>query len=849
MALEPQPVAVLQYLAEHAGQVVSKEELLREVWPGQFVVKAVVKECIRAIRKALHDDVVKPLYIETVGREGYRFLGAVASSQQSAASGFPTLLTPSTQSLAPTVVGRDAELARLHAALRKALNGERQLVFVTGEPGIGKTTVIDAFRQRLEAGDWRLAPSSQAPSLQPPVPGVLWGCGQCIEQYGGGEAYLPILEAMGRLCRDDEGQPIIATLRQYAPTWLVQLSGVIPEAEAQALRAQVQGATQQRMLREMAEAIEAGTTRRPLLLLVEDLHWSDHATVALLSYLAQRREHARLLVIGTYRPADLVLGNHPLKAAKQELQAKRQCEELRLELLSQQDVSDYLTKRFPAHQFPSTLAAEIHQRTEGNALFMVNVVEELLQQGRIIEERDHWTLKGDVTQVNVPDTLRQLIEKQIRQRSDPEQRILEVASVAGTEFAVAALAAALKQDLDAVEETCEDLAWQGHFLAERGIAEWPDGTVSGRYAFRHALYQNVLYDRIAEARRVRLHRLIGERLETAYGEQAKEIAAELAVHFEHGRDSQRAVLYRQQAGQKASQRSANREAVGHLTKGLELLKALPDTPERARQELKLQLALGPPLVALKGTAVPEVKSTYARALELCQQMGETPQLFPTLWGLRAAYISQGEYHTARRLAEQCLRLAQGAQNPTFLLLAHMGMGATVYALGEFVLAREHLEQVLPLYDPKQHNPRVTGIPLDPKIGGLTYLAWALWHLGYPEQAVQKGPEALTLVQELSHPHSSVWALNLSAKVHLYRREGLAVQVHAEAMIRLANEKGFPYWLAEGMMLRGWALAEQGREEEGITQMRQGLAAWRATGAHIAESYFLCKLRRTEERGS
>lgn len=600
VTLQPKPLAVLQYLAQHPGQVVSSKELLKTVWTGTIVTKAVVKECMRAIRGALGENASAPQYIETVGREGYRFLVSHhATTPLVPGSRFHVPRAATQDSTLRTqhaaLVGRETELARLHAALRKALNGERQVVFVTGEPGIGRTTLVEAFLARVaheHEHELRI------------------GYGQCVEQYGGGEAYLPLLEAMGRLCREDEGQPIIATLQQYAPTWLVQLSGVIPEAEAQALRLQVQGATQQRMLREMAEAIEAGTTRRPLLLIVEDLHWSDHATVELLSYLAQRRERARVLIVATYRPADLVTRSHPLKAIKQELHVKRHCEELRVELLSEPEVNEYLNRRFPQHQFPADLTAEIHRRTEGNALFMVNVVEELLQQGRIVEEEGCWILKGDGTQVRVPDTLRQLIEKQFRQRRDDEQRILEVASVVGAEFAVTAVAAALKQDLDTVEEMCEDLAWQGHFLEERGLAEWPDGTVSGRYAFCHALYQNVRYDHIAEARRVRLHRLIGERLEAGYSDQSQELAAELAVHFEQGKDYQRAMQCRLQAGQKASQRSAHVEAINHFTKGLEMLKTLPHTPKHFQQELMLQVALGVSLKATKGLAAPEVKKTY-----------------------------------------------------------------------------------------------------------------------------------------------------------------------------------------------------------------------------------------------
>lgn len=402
------------------------------------------------------------------------------------------------------MVGRRPELALLQHWLTTAADGARQIAFLIGEPGIGKTTLIDRFLADVRAAGH-----------------VQIGRGQCIEQHGQGEAYLPVLEALEQLCHEPEGEKVAAVLRQYAPTWLVQLPAVVAEHERKALAEQVQGASRERMLREVADALEALSRDRSVVVILEDLHWSDPSTVELLAAVAQRRKPARLFIIGTYRPADLVLGKHPLKAMKQELQAHGQCEELRLELLTEADVAAYVAGRFP--QTPSTvvLSRLIHRRTEGNPLFMVSVVEEFIRQGIIVEKQGRWELKGDLAQLSIPDTLRQLIEKQIGGLSEAEQEVLEVASVAGTEFPVAVVAMALKREIDAIEDVCEDITWQGHFLEEKGIAEWPDGTVSGRYGFRHALYQNVLYERIAEARRVRLHRLIGESEEKCYGNKRR----------------------------------------------------------------------------------------------------------------------------------------------------------------------------------------------------------------------------------------------------------------------------------------------------------------------------------------
>jgi predicted ATPase len=591
----------------------------------------------------------------------------------------------------------------------------------------------------------------------------------------------------------------------------------------------------------MAEAIEVGTMRRPLILLLEDLHWSDSATIEFLAYLAKRRQPMRFLVVATYRPVDVVMGAHSVKTVKQELQAHGLCEEVRLELLKKQEIEEYVAGRFPESEVATALAPEVYRRTDGNPLFMVNVVEHCINQGLVVYEQGRWALKGNVGELLIPENLRQLIAQQVERLSEEQRQVLEGASVAGAEFTVAAVAAALKQEMDEVETVCEEVAGQGHFLEERGIAEWPDGTISGRYAFRHALYQNVLSDRIAEARRIRLHRLIGERLEQGYRERAQEFAAELAVHFERSHDTQRAIQYRQHAGQNAIRRSAHQEAIGHLTRGLALLKTVPDIPERIQQELTLQNTLGVSLRAIKGYADPEVERTYKRALELCQQMGETPQLFPALYGLFGFYIVGAKHKTSHELAEQLLSIAQRQQDPALLLEAHRALGQSSLHRGEFVRAYSHFEEGVTLYDPRQHGSHVFAYAGDPRIVCLDSASIALWQLGYPDQAVQKSHEAIVLAQEISHPFSLAHALWFAAMLHQHRQDRQAALAQAETLIALCNEQGFAFWLVGGIIFQGWALAGQGQREEGIAQIRQGIVDWRATGAGRFRHYFLALL--------
>jgi tetratricopeptide (TPR) repeat protein len=487
------------------------------------------------------------------------------------------------------------------------------------------------------------------------------------------------------------------------------------------------------------------------------------------------------------------------------------------------------------------LARIIHRRTDGNPLFMVNMVEHLLSQRVLVQVGEQWVLQGGETEAarRVPENLRQTIEQRLAQLGSPERAVLEVASVAGAEFSAAAVAAGVETKVEVVEEQCTELAQRELFLWANGNSEWPDGTVVAQYGFLHALYQEVLYGRVPAGRRQRLHQRIGEREEAAYGNQAKEIAAELALHFEQGRDYRKAVRYLQQAGENASRRSAYVEAIDLLTKGLELLKRLPDTPERTQQELKLQIALGSLLGMTQGFAAPEVENAYVRARELCQQVEETPQLFWVLYGLCGFSLLRPEYQTACGLAEQLLSLAQRLHEPALLVRAHQVLGLTLFWLGELAPALEQLEQGIPLYDPQQPHSYRAGP--DPRVVGPAHAAFILGLLGYPDQALKRSREALTVAQELSHPFSLATALNMAAQLHRLRREVQAVQARAEAALALATEQGFAVLLAQGMTSWGWALAEQGQGEEGIARIDQGLTAHQTTGAEAHRPSYLALL--------
>lgn len=351
VALRPKLFAVLRCLVEQAGRLVTRDELRTAVWPRTVISESVLRGTIRELRDALGDDAAAARFIETVPHRGYRFIAPVTVMQPVGADARSTRhIAPraGARSQGSILIGRDAELACLQEWLARASRGTRQVVFVTGEPGIGKTTMVDAF----------LASATDM--------GDVWTArGQCVEHYGSGEAYLPVLEALGQLCRQPGGEQVVALLTRYAPTWLAQMPGLIGDAELETVQRRVQGATRERMLRELAEAVEALTVATTLVLVLEDLHWSDHSTLDLVSVLAQRRTPARLLLLATYRPADVIVSGHPLKGMKQELLVHEQCEELLLRFLTDVEVSQYLAARFPRRQLPAELGQAIHRSTEG----------------------------------------------------------------------------------------------------------------------------------------------------------------------------------------------------------------------------------------------------------------------------------------------------------------------------------------------------------------------------------------------------------------------------------------------------------------------------------------------------
>jgi DNA-binding winged helix-turn-helix (wHTH) protein/tetratricopeptide (TPR) repeat protein len=816
--LNPKAFEVLRVLVERSGQLVLKDQLLDEVWSGTHVADGVLKVCIAEIRRALGDSATEPRFIETVHRRGYRFVATVTASTEAATRGEPTRARSGSLVVWPAggvptgrapvgLVGRGGDLALLEERLASALRGERQVVFVTGEAGAGKTALVEHFVAGVARRETVAATGSQ-----------------CLEQFGSAEAYMPVLEAVGRLVREDAVARSL--LRRYAPTWLAQLPWLIEEADRDRLGRELLGAARERMLREMAEFVEALAAEVPLVLVLDDLHWSDPSTVDLLALLAGRRERARLLLLATYRPAELVLARHPLRAVAQRLAASRQCAEVALDDLGVDAVAEYLERRFAGSRFPSEVARLVRERSDGNPLFLVTLIEHLLARGAIVERDRHWhvaqELRGELAAV--PESLRRLIEQQLELLRAKDRALLEAASLVGLEFSAAAAAAGANRDPADTEERCEQLAAGGPFLRHVGRAAWPDGTVAGSFAFRHPLYREALAAAVPGRRRADSHLRIAVRLERAHGERSSELAAELALHFEEGGERARAVRYRRLAAQTAAGRHALVEAETHLEQALSLLGGLPASPERDREELSLQSMIGPVRMATRGFGAPEVERAYTRALELSSEAPQAPSAFPALWGLAVFYGMRGELDRALELGERNRVIAEANGDRLMRLIAHHGLWAVHYFRGELTAALRHLDEGEPLYEPVEHRGAALVYGWDPKMAALSHRACVLWALGRIDQAVEVSRQAVEHARALGHPLSLAHAMYFSAWIRQCRREPETCREEAEALITHATEEGIPFLKFNGLALRGWALVEHGELERGLADLVESLGA-------------------------
>ena len=679
--LAPKLFDTLLALVESEGRILDKDNLLKKVWPDAFVEEGSLSRNISTLRRVLGESPGDQRYIVTVPKRGYRFVAQVTTNQANGAPAGQVSISPTDEPRAPesTFVGRERETERMADHFARMRNGTGKVVFVAGEAGIGKSSLAEEFMQ----------------SMQDLHPGLILARGRAVEQYGTGEAYLPFLDALEALLRS--GCPgVTAVLRAHAPTWCLQLPAFVSASSSSdlaRLHRETAGATKDRMLREMGDALGALSQKTSLLILLEDLHWADPSTVDLLRYLGSRMAAQRVLLLATFRPEDVQIANHPLKNCRIEMQAHQQCDEITLDMLGADDIVHLIDARFHPNRFPAEFAGLVRNRTDGQPLFTVSLLEFLARRGDLAPAGADWTLATPLGEMGleIPDTVREMIRKKSA-ALDPESRLaLQYASVEGEEFLSAVLAGLLNRDEIAVEEQLATLAATHRLIVRRGEEELPDGLLTTRYAFAHALYQNVFYEELVAKRREMLHAHAGEQLLRHYGERAPRIAAQLAVHFERGRNWPRAIEFLLLAGANAGRLFANLQAAGHYTRALSVAGKLP--PEtRAETEFRIYE---------KRAAAYLSSSRFEDSIADCREMTERARAIGcreseclALYSLGFTLFWAHRLHEMQSVLEEVLRLAGLAQSEPARLKAMALMAQGDQALGALESAARRSQEVI-----------------------------------------------------------------------------------------------------------------------------------------------------------
>lgn len=748
-------------------------------------------------------------------------------------------------------VARERELVQLDEFLNLALAGQGRVAFVTGEAGSGKTTMLQELTRRA----------------QEVHPDLIVAGGNCNAYTGIGDPYLPFREILELLAGDVEAKwsagaitkdhalrlwhtlpvavqtlaevgpdlidtfllraPLLERAITYAPgkaDWLTRLTRLLerkPPASPGVL-----GSQQSDLFEQYTRVLQTLARQKPLLLLLDDLQWADLGSISLLFHLGRHLAGSRILILGSYRPEEIAIGKdgkrHALEPVVNELQRDFGDITVNLGRAERRDFIEALLNHEP-NRLGSAFREMLYRQTRGHPLFTIELLRGLQEQGDLVQDsKGRWIEGPALNWETLPARVEAVVAERIGRLARPLQAALRVACVEGELFTAEVVARTQAADEREMLGRLSDELDRRHRLIRAQSIQRMAGERLSRYRFRHILFQKYLYSNLDEVERAYLHEGVGNALEELYGDQAGEIAVQLALHFEKAGLTEKAVRYLHRAGERAVQLSAYQEAVAHLTRGLALLMTLPDSPKRAQQELDLHLSLSRAWVV----EIPsrEWEKTIVRARELCQQMGKTSELCRVLGDLAIFHYVRAEYRQARGLAEEALNLAQQAQDPVLAALEHWILGCILFSLGKHAAAHAHFEQMIAFYEPQRHYPIFLSLRgSDAGVSALAYDACCLWCLGYPEQALRRSQEALALARELDHAFSLTDVHCFAGCVlNEMRRDAPALKNEAEELMRLSGGMDASSFLGTGNCYWGEALTKLGQVQEGIAQMRQGL---------------------------
>jgi class 3 adenylate cyclase/predicted ATPase len=727
------------------------------------------------------------------------------------------------------LVGREEEVAFLRRRWEQVTAGHGQVVLLAGEPGIGKSRLVQVLTDFLAAEayvriEWRCSPYHQSSAFHPVIDQL-----RRLLRFERDDTSENRREKLERML-EQHGLAFPEAVQHIATLLSVPLPERYPPLTLDPQR------LKQRILETLVAWLKQEAQREPVLLIVEDLHWVDPSTLELLGLLVEGLAEERLFRLLTFRPdfhASWPMLSNMTQLTLSRL-ARRQVEEMVGSIAGQQSL-------------PAAVVQQVVAKTDGVPLFVEELTKAVLEAGRQVgtsaasSPRPPGARPADAIS-NAPLAIPTTLHDSLMARLDRLETVKEVAQLGATlgrEFGYELIAAVSPLDPTGLQQALAKLI-DAELLYQRGQPP------QVRYIFKHALIQDAAYQSLLRSTRQRYHQQIARAIEERLPETIETQPELLAHHYTEAGLIEQALPYWQDAGQRAVRRSANLEAISHLGRGLALLKTLPDSPEHARRELALLIALGVPLRATKGFGASEVGEAYSRALELCKQFGEPSQLAPILRGLWEFHELRAEYRTSRELGEQLLALARRVRDPDLLLIAHNVLGDNLFWLGEFAASRSHLEHSIALYDVQQHQSHAFLYGYDCGVACLSFAAWSLWFLGYPDQALRSVERALSLAREQAHPFSVAMALMFATYLRHFRREYPMVRQLATEVLRMSTVPDALMWSGMGTIIEGWVLAQEGEGAEAIAKIQQGMTDWRAAGQELERPHFLGLLAEAHE---
>ena len=713
------------------------------------------------------------------------------------------------------LVGRDREVGLLSERWEQASEGMGQIVLLIGDAGLGKSRLVHVLKEQvisesnsdlLSVIEWRTTQHHQSSSLYPAI--------DCLERILGFDHETSSEHRLEKLVHhlSDLGLDGDEEIGLFASLLSIPIDGVYPRLE---LSPQDE---KEKTFALLLDWLVECAARQPILFVVEDLHWIDPSSLQFLETLVDEGLNDRILSVFTFRPEF----ETPWKS-------KAHQTSVALNRLTKRQVGELMRAKLGIPSIPDSIVEQLVQRTGGVPLF-VEEFASMIAAGAEEVDSDGVGFSSSFSLTEIPDTLHDLLMARL-DRMASNLELVQFASALGRDFTHAMIKAV--SDLDDATLGAEmDRLVASNLLSQAGRE------AKRRYSFRHALLQDAAYQSLVKRKRQQVHQRIATTLEADFPEIVDKQPEVLAHHFTEADEGDKAVGYWQAAGARSLTRFAHQEAIQQLTKGLELLQQLPESDERNEQEIQMHISLGVPLQSTLGYSAPEVEENYSRAHQLCKQMGLTVEAFPVLYGLFRYFMLQAKYEQALELGTQLVELADQSRKPTDVVAANRALGSTLVYKGELELALPYLQKVISIESTPELREEVYAYDVvDPWIASRSYLSWAQWMLGYPDQAKALSDEALRTAESLGHPFSVTLAFSFAQWLHQFRRDVPVTRKAADRSLQLSEEQGSAFWIGWCKVLRGWAKSQSGEADQAIDEIRDGIVAWRKQGSELGSHYF------------